>query len=70
MIPVLNPSIFMPAKRPPAASARRFKVASQYQPAGDQPQAIAALTEGVWAGLPRINDLTSRLGSVEDQASL
>jgi excinuclease ABC subunit B len=50
ILPVLNPAIFLPAKRPPVASTRRFELASQYQPAGDQPQAIAALTEGVRAG--------------------
>ena len=50
MVAFLNPAIFMPAKRPPVASNRRFEIASQYQPAGDQPQAIAALTEGVRAG--------------------
>jgi excinuclease ABC subunit B len=32
------------------ASNRRFELASQYRPAGDQPQAIDALTEGVRAG--------------------
>jgi hypothetical protein len=28
MIPVLNPAIFLPAKRPPVASTRRFEFAS------------------------------------------
>ena len=28
-----------------------FKIHSDYQPTGDQPQAIAALTEGVQKGL-------------------
>ena len=50
MFPVLNPAIFLPARRPPVAFTKRFEIASQYQPAGDQPQAIAALTEGVRAG--------------------
>ena len=50
ILPVLNPAIFLPAKRPPVASTKRFELASQYQPAGDQPQAIAALTEGVRVG--------------------
>ena len=50
MVAFLNPAIFMPAKRPPVASNRRFELASQYRPAGDQPQAIEALTEGVRAG--------------------
>jgi excinuclease ABC subunit B len=50
MVAFLNPAIFMLAKRPPVASNRRFELASQYKPAGDQPQAIDALTEGVRAG--------------------
>ncbi len=50
MVAFLNPAIFMPAKRPPVASNRRFELASQYRPAGDQPQAIEALTERVRAG--------------------
>jgi excinuclease ABC subunit B len=50
MVAFLNPAIFMPAKRPPVAFTRRFEIASQYQPAGDQPQAIEALIEGVRAG--------------------
>jgi hypothetical protein len=32
----------MPAKRPPVASNRRFELASQYKPAGDQPQPRSA----------------------------
>jgi excinuclease ABC, B subunit len=43
----LNPAIFMPAKRPPVAADRRFRLASPYQPAGDQPQAIEALVRGI-----------------------
>ncbi len=50
ILPVLNTAIFLPAKRPPVAFTKRFELASQYQPAGDQPQAIAALTESVRAG--------------------
>ncbi len=46
----LNPAIFMPAKRPPVAATLPFRLASGYQPAGDQPEAIAALVEGVTAG--------------------
>ncbi|MFO1112671.1 MAG: excinuclease ABC subunit UvrB [Rhodospirillales bacterium] len=40
----------MPAKRPPVAGGRRFELASSYQPAGDQPGAIAELTAGVQQG--------------------
>ena len=50
MFPVLNPAIFLPARRPPVAFTKRFEIASQYQPAGDQPQAIEALIEGVRGG--------------------
>jgi hypothetical protein len=42
MVAFLNPAIFMPAKRPPVASNRRFELASQYKPAGDQPQPRSA----------------------------
>ena len=31
--------------------AKPFKVESKYQPAGDQPQAIEKLVEGIQAGL-------------------
>ena len=50
MVAFLNPAIFMPAKRPPVAGGRRFELVSPYQPAGDQPPAIAALTAGVQQG--------------------
>ena len=50
MVAFLNPAIFMPAKRPPAAGGRRFELASSYQPAGDQPGAIAALNAAVQLG--------------------
>ena len=40
----------MPARRPPVPATRRFELRSQYQPAGDQPQAIAALIEGLERG--------------------
>ncbi len=46
----LNPAIFMPAKRPPVPASRRFELVSAFQPAGDQPQAIAKLTEGLIDG--------------------
>ncbi len=46
----LNPAIFMPAKRPPVPASRRFELVSEFKPAGDQPQAIAKLTEGLIHG--------------------
>ena len=50
MVAFHNPAIFMPAKRPPVPATRPFELASHYQPAGDQPQAIAELIEGVERG--------------------
>ena len=50
MVAFANPMIFMPAKRPPLPAERRLTLASSYEPAGDQPQAIAELTSGVQAG--------------------
>ena len=50
MVAFANPMIFMPAKRPPLPAERRLKLASSYEPAGDQPQAIAELTTGIQAG--------------------
>jgi excinuclease ABC subunit B len=50
MVAFANPMIFMPAKRPPLPAERRLTLASSYQPAGDQPQAIAELTTGLQAG--------------------
>jgi excinuclease ABC subunit B len=50
MVAFLNPAIFMPAKRPPLPMERPFRLVSSYAPAGDQPQAIAELTEGVLRG--------------------
>jgi excinuclease ABC subunit B len=38
------------ATRPLANTGQRFKIHSEFQPAGDQPQAIAQLTEGVIRG--------------------
>ncbi len=45
-----TPVLFLPPKRPPIADGRPFKLVSGYEPRGDQPQAIAALNEGVVAG--------------------
>jgi excinuclease ABC subunit B len=39
--------VFMPPRQPPKARTRRLVVASDYQPAGDQPAAIAELVAGV-----------------------
>ncbi|MBK8211158.1 MAG: excinuclease ABC subunit UvrB [Rhodospirillales bacterium] len=50
MVAFLNPAIFMPAKRPPVPAGKRFELVSQYRPAGDQPRAIAELTEGLLRG--------------------
>ncbi|HEX9568350.1 MAG TPA: DEAD/DEAH box helicase family protein, partial [Rhodospirillales bacterium] len=48
MIP--NPEIFTPERRAPVADGKPFTLASPFQPAGDQPQAIEALTQGLRAG--------------------
>jgi excinuclease ABC subunit B len=45
-----NPAIFMPAKRPPVTGSKRFSLVSGYRPAGDQPDAIRALTDGLVQG--------------------
>jgi excinuclease ABC subunit B len=50
MVALLNPVMFVPAKRPPLPFARPFALVSEYRPAGDQPQAIAGLTEGIRQG--------------------
>ncbi|HEX9702967.1 MAG TPA: DEAD/DEAH box helicase family protein, partial [Rhodospirillales bacterium] len=45
-----NPEIFTPDKRPPVAGGKPFRLVSPFQPAGDQPEAIEALTKGLRAG--------------------
>jgi excinuclease ABC subunit B len=45
-----QPAVFNPPKRPPVAGGRPFRLASDFQPAGDQPQAIAALLGGLTRG--------------------
>ncbi|MCC7429011.1 MAG: excinuclease ABC subunit UvrB [Alphaproteobacteria bacterium] len=45
--PVLT---FLPRRRPPVADGPRFRLVSEFAPAGDQPQAIADLTEGLARG--------------------
>ena len=42
--------VFAPPKRAPVEGARPFELASPFNPAGDQPEAIAELTEGLAAG--------------------
>lgn len=42
--------VFIPAKRPPAEGGRPLKIESDFEPAGDQPQAIDALLAGLKAG--------------------
>ncbi|MEX2451882.1 MAG: DEAD/DEAH box helicase family protein, partial [Rhodospirillales bacterium] len=46
---MLNQEVFVPTKRPPTEDTRRFKLVSEFEPAGDQPQAIAALLRGIEA---------------------
>ena len=43
------PVLFMPQKQPAKPLTRRFKVVSEYEPAGDQPTAITELVRGVAA---------------------
>tara|TARA_R110001583_G_scaffold89774_4_gene231286 strand:- start:26295 stop:28472 length:2178 start_codon:yes stop_codon:yes gene_type:complete len=38
---------FLTKRRPPVAGSREFKLVTDYQPAGDQPAAIAELVEGI-----------------------
>src|SRR5512134_2884200 len=45
-----KPILFIPEKRPPVTGTRRFMLSSDFEPAGDQPEAIAALAEGVLQG--------------------
>ena len=41
------PVLFMPEKQPAKPLTKRLKVVSDYQPAGDQPAAIADLVRGI-----------------------
>ena len=43
-------TLFVPEKRPPVESGERFKLTSEFQPAGDQPEAITELAAGIRAG--------------------
>ncbi|MGY8993604.1 MAG: DEAD/DEAH box helicase family protein, partial [Rhodospirillales bacterium] len=40
---------FLPEKRPPIVGSKPFRLVSPFQPAGDQPEAIEALIEGIAA---------------------
>ena len=42
--------IFTPPKRPPVTGGKPFELVSGFEPAGDQPEAIAELTEGLKIG--------------------
>ncbi len=44
------PVLFMPQKQPAKPMTRALQVVSEYEPAGDQPAAIAELTRGVQTG--------------------
>ena len=50
MVALTTPLLLTPEKRPPAENGGRFRVVSDFQPAGDQPQAISALTRGIESG--------------------
>ena len=43
-------AIFVPGKRPPVEGGRPFTLVSEFIPAGDQPQAVTALTDGLNRG--------------------
>jgi len=43
-------SLFVPEKRPPVDDGREFKLKSDFAPAGDQPEAIAELTQAIQEG--------------------
>ena len=43
-------ALIAPSKRPPASGGVAFRLASDFVPAGDQPEAIVALSEGLKAG--------------------
>jgi excinuclease ABC subunit B len=52
LYPVMAPgrALFVPPRREPMAPTRRLSIVSDYAPAGDQPAAIAELTEAVLRG--------------------
>lgn len=47
---VAQPVLFIPARQPPRPLLRPLRVHSPYEPAGDQPEAIAALARGLERG--------------------
>src|SRR5271168_2529987 len=47
---ILIPMPILTAERPLADQGRRFAIHSEFQPAGDQPQAIAQLVKGITGG--------------------
>jgi excinuclease ABC subunit B len=46
----VSPAVIAPPHRAPAASGHRFRLASTFEPAGDQPAAIAELVGGLQRG--------------------
>ena len=44
------PALFMPQRLPPKPATNRLQVVSEFEPAGDQPQAIRELVAGLQAG--------------------
>jgi excinuclease ABC subunit B len=44
------PVLFMPQRQPPKPRTRRLRVVSEFEPNGDQPQAIRELTAGIETG--------------------
>ena len=48
--PATNPEIFVTDKRAPVEGGQPFKLVSDYQPAGDQPEAIEELSQGLING--------------------
>ena len=49
-VPVIEPVTFLPPKRPALAEGEPFKLASDFAPSGDQPQAIEELSQGLEGG--------------------
>ena len=49
MTPLDQRPVFVPEKRPPVAGGKAFELVSGFTPAGDQPQAIEALIQGIGA---------------------
>src|SRR5579883_2951243 len=59
----MRPMPMLTAARPQAKSGRRFAIQSEFRPAGDQPQAIAELVEGIVARGEREQVLLGVTGS-------